>query len=453
MSSIPLLPQRPYWTRNNVLALQFFTVFFALLSLPIDYKFFVYLFSGEWLGFHITDLIKIVSYLPSFFNELENEHYLGIDGFVSWGIIALLSVIGLFIWNVINRKPGFSWLTNYDGIYYWLRVLLRYRLAFILITYGTLKIFPLQFPHPSLSNLHTNYGDFLNWKIWYHTLGITPNYTAFIGSIEILSGLLLFYRRSVVFGAGLAIGVIINVVFSSFSYQMGNQVLPVYVLIAALFLFVHDLPRLYSLLYLEVKTEAEVLVARVSARWTLIFKALLTVLVFVVFLSALFNYKSDPYLTPKSVGLKGAYGYYNVKEFILNNDTIPYSRTDSNRWQNVVFEQWATISIKTAKPVKVDSSLYLTKKLPDIERVYESAGVDGRRYFAYSLDSATQTLHLNNKNAYHVQERYELVVSRPDDRTIILEGVNETRDRIKAVLERVDRKFLLLETRRHPIQL
>jgi len=433
-------------------ALRFFTIFFLLLTIPLDYKFYVYLFSGDWLDFNITDLIRIVSYLPSFFNEVDSETHLSLDGFYSWGLAFVLAIVGVFVWNSLEKRRDAPFLSD-DRIYYWLRVLLRYKLAFILVAYGAIKTFPLQFPFPSLSNLHTNYGDFLPWKIWNHTVGIAPNYAAFLGGLEILAGLFLLSGRTVTFGAGLTLGILINVVFSSFAYDMGNQVIATYVFVTALFLLVHDLPRLYSLFFLEQATAAEPVNTTVSERLRLITKGFSSVIVLVIFLSALFNYKHDPYLIPKEKGLKNAYGFYNVKEFILNHDTIPYSRTDSNRWQNVVFETWATISIKTAKPVKVDPKLYLTKQLRDIDRVYESAGVGDRRYFKYTIDSVAHQLKLQNKNANYQGESYQLTVSRPDSKTIILYGVNEKKDSIKAVLERIDRKYILIETRRNPIQL
>jgi len=85
--------------------------------------------------------------------------------------------------------------------------------------------------------------------------------------------------------------------------------------------------------------------------------------------------------------------------------------------------------------------------------VYESAGIDGRRYFSYSIDSANSLLSLKNKNAHHNLEKFRLVFNRPDEKTLIVAGVNEKNDSIHAVLERSDRKFILIESRRFPIQL
>ncbi len=346
------------WGNYQVLALKFFSIFFVLLIFPLDPKFYRFLFAGGWLDFHITDLLKIVSYLPSFFNEAFNEHNLGLNGFYSWWLIAAIAIAGVFVWNAL-KKNNLS-LRNYDLVYHWLRVVLRYKLAFILIAYGSLKLYALQYPFPSLSNLYTHYGDFLPWKIWAHTIGVAPNYEAFLGGAEILAALLLLSRKTITFGAALTMGIHTNVLFSSFSYEMGNQVLATFVFLVALFIFAHDIPRIYSLLYLEKTTPAEQFSLTISERTKIPLKALAYALGFTIVLSAVLNMETNPYLVPKEKGLKNAYGFYNVKEFILNNDTIPYSRTNPDRWQNVVFEKWATVSIKTAEAVKLDSSLYLS---------------------------------------------------------------------------------------------
>ncbi len=441
-----------HWDANRILALKFVSLFFVLLIIPLDYKFYIYLFSGSWLDFHITDLVRIVSYLPAFFHEINSEGHLAVDGFYSWGLTVILAAAGVFLWNALE-KTQLPALRDYDRVYYWIRVLIRYKLAFILIAFGSIKAFPLQFPFPSLSNLHTNYGDFLPWKIWAHTVGVAPNYEAFLGVAELLAGVLLLWRRTVTFGAALTMGILTNVVYSSFSFQMGNQVLSTFVFLSALFLFAHDGFRLYVLLFRQQPTVAETYDPKLPIQVSILSKGLTAVLILVVFLSALFNYKHDPYLIPKTAGLKNSFGFYNVRQFIFNNDTIPYSRTDSVRWQNVVFEQWATISIKTARPVKVDPKLYLTSELTDIDRVYESAGVGDRRYYKYVIDSAASSLELLNKNVNYRGESYRLKFSRPDENTIILKGVSNKNDSITAVLEKIDRKYMLIESRRFPIQL
>ncbi|HEY0055224.1 MAG TPA: DoxX family protein [Pedobacter sp.] len=443
------------WKGYQKTALQFFLFFFSLLTIPLDIKFYKFLFSGSWLDFHITDLLAIASYLPNFFSENDTSPW-GLASFSTWGLVLAIALAASFAWTAYERRTNQS-LVDYNKLYYWLRAVLRYRLGIALIAYGLIKIFPLQMPLPSLSNLHTNYGDFLPWKIYFHTVGVAPNYETFFGVVEVLAGVLLFFRNKVSFGAGIVLGFAGNIVAANFAYNIGSHVLSTYLVLIATFLFAHDVPRLFNLLALEKPTKAE----RYEPDFTdsrlkkakFYLKGFAYLFVAALALSSFINYQSDPYLIPQKAGLSGAYGFYNVKHFVFNNDTIPYSRTDLNRWQNVVFEKWSTISIKTAKPVKLDFSVRHASQLNDIDRVYESAGVGDRRYFDYTIDSSSKSLSLLNKNPHHRDEKFNLNYQRLNDSTIVLTGVNENNDKITAYLERIDRKYMLIEGRRKPVKL
>lgn len=430
------------WKSYQKSTLRFFILFFAIQILPLDWKFYRDLFSINRTDLTFYDLFKITRYAPQFFS---------LTGFANWGVAFLLAVGGTFLWTFFDRRKR-----DYNNLYYWLRVSLRYRLAIGIIAYGFIKLFPLQMPYPSLSNLHTNYGDFFAWKIYWHTIGIAQWYESFLGGIEIIAGLLLLHRRTVTFGAGLILGFTGNVVAANFAYDAGEQVYSSYLLLIALFLFLHDVPRLYNLLALQRYTIANKFQPVFSGR---IRKARLALksafLVFVLFygFETYANYTLAPYKIPKTEGLAGSYGYYNVKEFVFNRDTIAYSTTDPNRWQNVVFEKWATISIKIARPVKMDLTTGDEFRENDIDRNFESAGVGGRHYFAYKADTIAQTLELENKNKNHAGEKFYLHYTRPDDSSIVLHGTNEKNDSVYIVLERINKKYMLIEGRRKPIKL
>ncbi|RZL16569.1 MAG: hypothetical protein EOO89_11350 [Pedobacter sp.] len=236
-----------------------------------------------------------------------------------------------------------------------------YQLKSIIIlrpdSYGLIKVFPLQFPYPSLGNLHTNYGDFLPWKIYFHTTGIAPAFEIFLGGVEVLAGLLLLNRRTTTFGAGILAGYYGNVFASNVAYNMGYEAYSLQLTIFAVVLFVYDAPRLYNLLVAQKFTTANTYHPVFENKEKLLRNIVRPlVLVFIIALSftTYNNYHTAPYKYPKKAGIQGSYGYYNVKVFKLNNVEIPYAVTDSNRWQNVVFEKWATLSIKTAKPIMID---------------------------------------------------------------------------------------------------
>lgn len=428
------------WRSYEKIALRFFVIYFIIQAVPLDWKFYRELFSLQW---NVYDLFSLTKYAPQFFS---------LEGYANWIVAALLAAVGTVAWINIERKE-----VNYDQLYYGLRVILRYRLAIGIIGYGFIKLFPLQIPYPSLSNLHTNYGDFFAWKIYFHTVGVTQGYEIFLGAVEILAGILLFFRKTVTFGAGLIIGFVGNVLAANIAYEAGEQVYSAYLVVIAAFLFLYDVPRLYSLLADEKFTVANkfkpVFTEKKLSNVRLALKGIAVLFVLIYGITAYADYENDPYKIPKTPGLKNSYGFYNVREFIFNKDTLPYSTTDPNRWQNVVFEKWATVSIKIARPVKLDLTTGDGYHEKDIDRTYESAGVGGRHYYAYQADTAKHTLLLENKNKNHAAERFTLSYKHLNDSTILVKGVTEKNDSIYAVLDKINRKYMLFEGRRKPVKL
>jgi hypothetical protein len=446
-------PQESFkeWKSWEKILFRFFFIFLLLLILPIDWKIFREIFSINWLKLHLHDLFRLSKYQVEF---IAKEHLpeWGIGAFANWGIAFVIAIIGTLIWTKRDKDRK-----EYTVLYYWLRVLVRYRLAFVLITYGFIKLFPLQMPYPSLSNLHTNYGDYFAWKVYFQTVGIAPKYESFLGFVEILAAFLLFFRRTVTFGVGLIFGFIGNVAVVNGWYDIGEIVTSTFIVFLAAFLFANDIPRLYHLLIKELPTKANKLIPNFSDPAIRKFRRF-SRYGFLLFV-ALFTYKSydsfahDPYKIPKTPGLKDAYGYYNVKQFILNHDTLPYSKTDPNRWQDVIFERWSTLTIKVNRPVKIDFSSGEIAAEKDIDRNYELAGFGGRHYFYYDADTINHTLALQNKNINHRSEKLSLTYERPDDSTIILYGLNENNDSIHVVLEKIDKKYMMYEGRRKPVKL
>jgi len=431
------------WKDYEKAIFRFFFIYFIIQAVPLDWKFYQQLFSINWLRPNFYQLFSLSKYAPVFF---------GATGFANWLIAGLIALIASVAWGIIRKGND-----DYDNLHYWLRVILRYRLAIGVIAYGLIKLFPLQMPYPSLSNLHTNYGDFHPWKIYYHTFGITQYYESFLGFIEILAGALLFVRRTTTFGAAIILGFTGNAFAANLGYDAGEQVYAAYLVVIALFLFAYDVPRLYSLLFQEKYTIAAkfdpVFSEKNIKRTRLALRAVFVVFVLLLAFTTYANYAEAPYKYPKTPGLKGTYGFYNVKEFRLNGQAIPYSTTDSNRWQNVIFEKWATISIKIAKPIKLDNTTGDGYYENDIDRNFESAGVAGRRYYAYKVDTGAKTINLQNKNKNHFGETYSLSYTQLNDSTIVVKGINEKKDSIYAELNRITKKYLLFEGRRKPIKL
>jgi hypothetical protein len=435
--SLPIIIQQDHVKNQSYQWLiRSLAVFSLIVVVPLDYKFWIYVFED---GISFYTLFKLTNYAP---------HVFGSNAYLNIGFLIIVSLITGFIWK--------GQRVNYSNLYYWARVLLRYRLGIILVAYGLLKLFPLQMPFPSLSNLHTNYGDFYGWKIYYHTTGITPWYESFLGLIELLAGLLLFFRKTTTLGAGVIIGFTGNIFAANLAYQGGQEYLSLLILFVASILFIYDANRLFLLLYKFEVTKANTIIPIYDQKWIkrrLIFKSVIAL--YLIFIGVLFafSWSKAPFKYPEGKALSNLYGYYNVKSFKFNGVELPYSKTDSVRWQNVVFEKWPTISFVTGKPIIVDNTIPNDYRKEDLDRTFESAGVGGRRYFHYDLEEGSQIIKLLNKNPHHKDEKFELKYIVNGDSTILLSGKDNQGNIIEAVLNKVEKKYMLLEGRRKPVKL
>src|SRR6476620_11987693 len=97
-----------HWRNRDKILLMFFALFFIVLIMPVDFRFYRELFSIDASSVNFYHLFRIAHYFP---------HFFGSDGFLNWVIAALLATIGTTAWSLRANDS-----INYDVLYYWLRV-------------------------------------------------------------------------------------------------------------------------------------------------------------------------------------------------------------------------------------------------------------------------------------------------------------------------------------------
>jgi len=429
------------WNGYEKIAFRFFFLYFLVQAIPLDWLYYKQVADINWAHLKYSDIFLLAHYMPQFIT--------GAQSFAGWGIVAVIAALGTIIWTVVDKNRT----ATYNNLYYWVRSIVRYRLAIGVIAYGFIKVFPLQSPYPSLSNLNTSYGDFTRWKLFSISLGIVPGYESFLGFVEVVAGLLLLNRKTASVGAVFILLFTGNVFMSNIAYDGGEVVYSLYLIVLALFVLSWDLQRIVNLLVLQKPTIPNqfrpVFTAKwqVYARWGLKIFAVFFFVLLYSFKTAT-GYKHDPYQYPVTKGLSNAAGIYNVSYFRINTDTIAYSKYDPVRWQDVVFEEWNTISIRSNRPVHIDSNNVERINAADAGKTYELEGAIGRHYYSYTVDSANQLLILQNKNPFYKNELLQLYYTRSNDSTIQLYGINENRDSVFATLQRINKKYLLKEVER-----
>jgi len=319
--------------------------------------------------------------------------------YADWGVAFLIGLAGGLIWTLADRKTQ-----SYHMLYYWIRVVVRYRAGIGIIGFGFTKLFPTQMPFPSLGLLNSNFGDFTAQKIYWLSVGIVPWYQVFGGVVELAAGVMLFFRKTTTFGAILLVGALGDITFVNYAYDGGVHVYAFYFVFLGLFLLADDLPKLYNLLILERYTVPVRFYPDFNQPVLKYSRIVLKSLTFLIFFGVLtytevMNFKYDPYKQPATAGLKQLRGNYHVTEFKINGQVIPYNPLDSVRWQEAAFENWTTLTFRVNHPVLVDPSNGGGSPMKDIQRTFEISGVaGGQRAFHYYADTVDKVLYLQDKN-------------------------------------------------------
>ncbi|HTF82624.1 MAG TPA: hypothetical protein VL947_12895 [Cytophagales bacterium] len=387
------------WKSYEKILFRIAFVFFVIMVVPADPKFYALPFTIDWTNLHYRDIYDMCYVRTYNFVEPSPEGRWGIGGFINLGVVLLIAIAGGIVWTLLDRKRK-----EYDVLYYWLRVLVRYRAALGIIGFGFTKLLPVQMPYPSLSLLNTDFGDFSGQKIYWMSIGSVPWYQVFAGVVEIGAGIMLFFRRTTAWGAALLLGALATIAVVNLGYDGGVHVYASYFVILSGFILAIDVRPIYKLLILEQVTAPAYHWYPVFSAWQQYARAGIKVAILGIFVGLFFylqfiNFLYDPYKQPSTKGLAQLRGNYNVTEFRLNNKVLPYDPTDPVRWQEVTFEKWTTMTYKVNKPVQLDLSNGGGDPMKDINRTFEVSGVaGGKRVFFYNVDTVDKVLYLQDKN-------------------------------------------------------
>jgi hypothetical protein len=239
-------------------------------------------------------------------------------------VIALTSLLLTAVWSLLQRGPA-----GYPRLGRWLHLVVRFELAFTLLSYGTGKFYGGQFGELSLGRLTQEIGD-----TWPMTMvgtfmqGSKP-YELFGGLGEVLGGLLLFHRRTALLGLVVTIGVMTNVCALNWLYGVPVKLYSLHLLLAAVFLLAPFRHNLWAL-FVRNRPTAPVDLAVVQAKWP---ARALTLLGTVWVLGWLVHIHVDgvaekPWM--KGREKSALYGLWVVDTMLLDGVELP--ATNATRW-------------------------------------------------------------------------------------------------------------------------
>lgn len=456
-----------YWEK---VGFRFVFIFFTLMVIPLDGEWYAKFFAPESLYDFLATVAGGARAGGWISIDSEGGRW-GFASYASWWLTGLLALLGAAVWTILARNSKHA---NYEQLYYWLRVLVRYRIAFGLIAFGFIKFFPMQMPFPSLANLNTDFGEYAPFKLYWQIVGVSYKYEIFLGFLEIAAGALLFFRPTTAIGAIINAGVLFNIGHANIAYDGAVHVYSSYFVLLSLFLLLQYLPAIWTLFIQREAVYPTYYVPRLKYPWLRAgyFGLKAVIIVLFVFVYGYFRYdrfyNEGRLKEPVIPGLANAAGRYQVSSFVRNGETLPYSPDDSSRWHEAYFERYSTLAYKVNKPHAINLGNG-TPALNDVLKTYEFTGrAGGKSYLYYEIDSTTNSLYLLDKNQEFSKEERKLLdkkldvglkglygtavgdglqilkwtYERPHSERIILSGLDAQNNTLLITLDRTVDKYL-----------
>jgi hypothetical protein len=290
-----------------------------------------------WVAIHVFGLTGQVT---TYFVTGSGDTTLQYVESLCYLVIAIVSAI---VWSIADRCR-----TSYRILHAWLRILIRYTLAFTMFGYGFAKIFPLQFRAPTFARLIERYGDFSPMGVLWQFMGASTSYIVFSGAMEALGGVLLLFRRTTTLGAMICCAVLANIVALNFCYDVPVKLYSSHLLLMAVFLLIPDLRRLLDLLiWNQATAAADLSVPRFRRRSLRIAVALFQLVcignVMYGNLAGSWKRYRETYINPPRQPL---HGLYEVESFMRNGVEVPPLTTDGTRWSKLIVDGRSGLSVR-----------------------------------------------------------------------------------------------------------
>jgi uncharacterized membrane protein YphA (DoxX/SURF4 family) len=411
------------WGPLRRTAFLFAVVYFSLFTLYIPFHFLPFppmtqLFAAHqsfwrlvvlWVSEHLLH-VQVVTGIPNLGNGSKDTMW----NYVQVLCYAAFAVVVTAIWSWLDRKRP-----NYARLEEWFRVYLRFVLGITMIQYGVVKVFPLQFPPPSLTTLLEPYGDSSPMHLLWTFMGASTSYTFFAGMTEVLGGVLLLIPWTVTLGALVSLAASGNVLMLNFGYDVPVKIFTLHLIVICILLLIPDMRRLADFFIFNRGTEPPT--ARALFRQRLLNQAaiaaqLLFALVFLVhgFYSAGQDARTNTEFRAKAP----LYGIWSVQEFSLDGQVRPPVLTDTDRWQAIVIENNGVVQVHR------------------ISGALESFGL--------KVDSHERSLHMSKPNDWRWAADFNYENPRPEILTLTGQMDGHL---VTVTLHRIDESKFLLTSR------
>ena len=248
--------------------------------------------------------------------------------------LLVIAAIAACIWTLLDRKRG-----DHETLHKWFRVFLRFSLGSQMLSYGMVKLFPMQMSFPGLHQLLEPYGQFSPMGVLWSSIGASPGYERLCGSAEVVAGLMLLTPGLTMLGALICAAVTLQIFILNMTYDVPVKLFSFQLLLMSLFLLVPEFSRLAKFLVMNRAVGPSVQprlfrssrANRIAIGVQILFGAWLLGTTLYSTWRDWFKYGGG---APKSQ----LYGIWNVDQLSIDGHTRSPLLNDYGRWRRVIFD-------------------------------------------------------------------------------------------------------------------
>lgn len=235
-------------------------------------------------------------------------------------VLLFLSSIFTIVFTLFNY-----WKIHKNQINNLFQIVLVYYLACVMLKYGFDKIFKIQFYLPEPNTLYTPLGMLDKDILFWSTMGTSYSYNIFMGLMEVIPALMLFFNKTRILGLFILLGVLINVVFINFGFDISVKLYSLFLLLICFLLLV---PNLKKLIHFFISNQPTVLSSFkgseiIYSKSTRI--AIKTLIIFFIFTESLFPYiRNQNFNNDNTIQnpLRGAYEVVKIEQNKTNKNSV-----------------------------------------------------------------------------------------------------------------------------------
>ncbi|MBE8724484.1 hypothetical protein [Flavobacterium hungaricum] len=240
------------------------------------------------------------------------------DSTTFYGLLFILLILS-FLLTIIFPLFNF-WKIHRNQINKVFQIVLSYYLACVMLKYGFDKIFKVQFYLPEPNTLYTPLGMLDKDILFWSTMGTSFSYNVFMGLMEVIPALMLFYSKTRTLGLFILFGVLTNVVFVNFGFDISVKL---YSLFLLLICFVLLFPNLKKIIQFFASNNPTAL-SQLSGSDLIVSKSVRFsvkgIVIFFIFIEVLFPSFQQHNFNDDTISLIPFHGAYEVVK-IKNDET------------------------------------------------------------------------------------------------------------------------------------